>query len=77
MIADLITKTLQGYLFVNCFDAIMGRKHMDTLQMGPPYQECLRNMDEVESRIKAWEKNMGKKKLYADIVFGEKHGEPL
>ena len=36
MLADFFTKALQGALFAKFCDVIMGWKHVDTLQMGPP-----------------------------------------
>ena len=35
MLADLLIKFLQGVLFVKLREVIMGRKHIDKLQMGP------------------------------------------
>ena len=35
MLTDFFTKALQGSLFANFCDVIMGWKHVDTLQMGP------------------------------------------
>ena len=36
MLAYFFTKSLQGALFAKFHDVIMGWKHVDTLQMGPP-----------------------------------------
>ena len=36
ILAGFFTKSLQGALFAKFCDVIMGWKHIDTLQMGPP-----------------------------------------
>ena len=36
MRTDLVTKVLQGDIFVNFCEVIIGWKHMDKLQMLPP-----------------------------------------
>ena len=36
MLAYFFTKVLQGDMFAKFCDVIMGWKHVDTLQMGPP-----------------------------------------
>ena len=36
MLADYFTKYLQGALFPKFHNVIMGWKHVDILQMGPP-----------------------------------------
>ena len=36
ILADFFTKSLQGALFAKFCDVIIGWKHIDTLQMGPP-----------------------------------------
>ena len=54
-------------------DVIMGWKDMDTLHMGnPSTKEHVRNVDEVESIIKAKNKYMVKIKAYTDIVIVDK-----
>ena len=51
----------------------MGWKHIGKLHMGPPStKECVGNVHNIESRIKANKIYMGEKKLYADIVIGVK-----
>ena len=46
MLADYFTKALQGALFLKFREVMMGWKHIDTLQMGPPStKECVGNMD--------------------------------
>ena len=77
MVAYLFTKSLQGELFVNFCEVIMGWKHIDTLQMGPPSnRECVRDKEEVESSREVIESNIEtkdeklvRKKLYVDIVI--------
>ena len=61
---DFFTKSLQGCLFVRFHDVIMGWKQIDTLHMVPPLtKKNVGDMDEDESRKKAKEKYMGKKKF--------------
>ena len=50
MLADFFTKALQGALLAKLRDVIMGWKHADTLQMGPPStKECVGNVVKVRS----------------------------
>ena len=80
MLPDFFTKTLQRYLFVNFHNAVMWWKHMDKYHMGPSStKELAGNVDEakfsikeVNYRIKEERKDMGEKKLYADIVICDK-----
>ena len=53
MLVDFFTKYLQGSLFMNLCDAIMGRKHIYMLKMGPPStNESVGSMDEFGSITK-------------------------
>ena len=50
MLADFFTKALQGALFTNFRDVIMGWKHVNTLQMVPPStKESVGNVVQVRS----------------------------
>ena len=50
MLTDFFTKSLQGALFVKFRDVLMGWKHVDTLQMGPPStKERVGNVVKVRS----------------------------
>ena len=50
ILADFFTKALQGALFAKFRDVIMGWKHVDALQIGPPStKEHVGNMVKVRS----------------------------
>ena len=59
MLADIFTKALQGSLFAKFCDIIMGWKHVDMIQMGPPSTKELvgdvvkirSNKEEIESTM--------------------------
>ena len=77
IIADLFTKSLHGELFVNFCEVIMGLKHINNLQMGPPLtKECVGDTNKFESRKKVIQSNaetkdkkVGRDKSYTDIVI--------
>ena len=64
---DLLTKALQGALFVNLCEGIMGCKRIDNLKIGPtPTKERVENMDKVESRKELIKSNVDTK--YEKVV---------
>ena len=88
MLADFFTKALQGASFIKFREVIMGWKHIDTLQMGPPStKERVGNMDEAYPSLKAYpiskkEKERERRGMtsYADIVknadkYSKKRGQ--
>ena len=66
MLADFFTKALQGSLFAKFHDMIMGWKHVDTLQMGPPStKERVGNVVNVSSNQ---EENESKMETGGEII---------
>ena len=80
MIADLYNKPLQGALFVKFHELIMGRKHIDNLQMGLiSTNERVGKMDDVKPikllidyNVDTKVKKVLRNKLYAYIVIHRK-----
>ena len=59
ILADLFTKYLQESLFTDFRDVIMGWKHVDTLQMGPPStKEIVGNLVKFRSNQEEIDSNM-------------------
>ena len=59
MFTDFLTKSIQGALFAKFRDVIMGRKHVYTLQMGPPStKEHVGNVVKVRSNQEEIDSNM-------------------
>ena len=59
MLAYFFTKALQGALFAKFCDVIMGWKHVDNLQMGPPStKERVVNVVKVSSNQEEIKSNM-------------------
>ena len=57
MLVNFFTTFLQGDMFVNFREVIMGWKHIDALKMGPPStKECVVNVDEFNTIIYAKKK---------------------
>ena len=59
MLTDISTKALQEALFAKFRDEIMGWRHVDTLQMGPPStKESVGNVVKFRSNQEELESNM-------------------
>ena len=55
MLPNVFTKSLQGSLFAKFCDVIMGWKHEDNFQMGPPSTKVrVGNMVKVRSNQEKW-----------------------
>ena len=71
MPAYVFTKSLQGALFEKICDMIMGWKHVDTLQMGPPStKERVGNVVNVSSNQEENESKMetGGERIESSVV---------